>query len=55
MGMGGEQEATPRFAAIMITIISRGLIELGRKKERNYFRKKIFIEHSVITINRAMK
>ena len=37
VGMGGEQEVTPRFAAIMITIISRGLIELDRKKGKKLF------------------
>ena len=37
MGMGGEQEVTPRFAAIMITIISRGLIELGPLKGKKLF------------------
>ena len=37
VGMGGEQEVTPRFAAIMMTIISRGLIELDRKKGKKLF------------------
>ena len=37
MGGGGEQEVTPRFAAIMMTIISRGLIELDRKKGKKLF------------------
>ena len=37
VGMGGEQEVTPSFAAIIIAIISRGLIELGRKKGKKLF------------------
>ena len=37
VGMGDEQEVTPRFAAIMIAIISRGLIELGRRKGKKLF------------------